>query len=155
MRAELVRGLNDDNEQVRAKAFKLARRLNTDEVEKIFLERADSMKGEVAAGAIKCLGSLRPRRRSTNRVSDEHREGQRTVGRLLPDSRPDRNPRGIDLLERCSQFRVSCPEERNTSRPFVWRPPLLFLSSMILVPLTFWSNVPAIGIPRSGRWRPP
>jgi hypothetical protein len=37
---------------VRAKAFRLALRLNTDEVEKILLERADSMKGEVAADAI-------------------------------------------------------------------------------------------------------
>jgi diguanylate cyclase (GGDEF)-like protein len=60
LKAELVKALDDENERVRAKALKLARRLNSDEVEKILLERSDSMKGEVAADAIKCLGALRP-----------------------------------------------------------------------------------------------
>jgi len=55
LKAELVNALDDDSEQVRAKAFKLARRLNTDDVEKILLERADSRKGEVAADAISVL----------------------------------------------------------------------------------------------------
>jgi diguanylate cyclase (GGDEF)-like protein len=60
LKAELVKALDDDDERVRAKAFKLARRLNTDEVEKILLERADNMKGSMAADAIKCLASMRP-----------------------------------------------------------------------------------------------
>jgi diguanylate cyclase (GGDEF)-like protein len=101
LKAELVKALDDDNEQVRAKAFKLARRLNTDEVEKILLERADSMRGEVAADAIKCLGSLRPQA-ALDKIGSLMKTAKdkerlvaccQTLGQIG-------DPRGIDLLER-------------------------------------------------------
>jgi hypothetical protein len=101
LKAELVNALDDDNEQVRAKAFKLARRLNTDDVEKILLERTDSMKGEVAADAIKCLGSLRPQAAlekigslmKTAKDKDRLVACCQTLGKIG-------DPRGIDPLER-------------------------------------------------------
>ncbi|NTV55703.1 MAG: diguanylate cyclase [Deltaproteobacteria bacterium] len=101
LKAELVKALDDDNKQVRAKAFKLARRLNTDEVEKILFERADSMKGEVAADAIKCLGSLRPQAAldKIGSLMKTAKDKERlvacchTLGQIG-------DPRGIDLLER-------------------------------------------------------
>jgi len=101
LKAELIRALDDDNEQVRAKAFKLARRLNTDEVEKILLERADSMKGEVAADAIKCLGSLRPQTafEKIGSLMKTAKDKERlvacchTLGQIG-------DPRGVELLER-------------------------------------------------------
>jgi len=86
LKAELVNALDDDNEQVRAKAFKLARRLNTDDVEKILLERTDSMKGEVAADAIKCLGSLRPQA-ALEKIGSLMKP-QRTKTGWLPAARP-------------------------------------------------------------------
>jgi HEAT repeat protein len=101
LKAELVKALDDDNEQVRAKAFKLARRLNTDEVEKILLERADSMKGEVAADAIECLGSLRPQA-ALDKIGSLMKTAKdkerlvaccQTLGQIG-------DPRGVDLLER-------------------------------------------------------
>jgi len=101
LKAELVQALDDENEQVRAKAFRLARRLNTDEVERILLERADSMKSEVAVDAIKCLGSLRPQaaldkiRSLMKTAKDKERLVAccQTLGQIG-------DPRGIDLLER-------------------------------------------------------
>ena len=101
LKAELVQALDDENEQVRAKAFRLALRLNTDEVEKILLERADSMKGEVAAEAIKCLGSLRPQAAldkigsllKTAKDKDRLVACCQTLGQIG-------DPRGIELLER-------------------------------------------------------
>jgi len=101
LKAELVQALDDENEQVRSKAFRLALRLNTDDVEKILLERADSMKGEVAAEAIKCLGSLRPQATldkigsllKTAKDKDRLVACCQTLGQI-GDSR------GIELLER-------------------------------------------------------
>ena len=101
LKAELVQALDDENEQVRAKAFRLALRLNTDEVEKILLERADSMKGEVAAEAIKCLGSLRPQAAldkigsllKTAKDKDRLVACCQTLGQIG-------DPRGIELLDR-------------------------------------------------------
>ena len=105
LKAELVQALDDENEQVRAKAFKLARRLNTDEVEKILLERADSMRGQVAADAIRCLGSLRPQAAldkigslmRTVKDKDRLLACCQTLGQIG-------DPRGIDLLERVLSF---------------------------------------------------
>jgi diguanylate cyclase (GGDEF)-like protein len=101
LKAELVNALDDDSEQVRAKAFKLARRLSTDDVEKILLERADSMKGKVAADAIKCLGSVRPQAAlekigalmKTAKDKDRLVACCQTLGKIG-------DPRGIDSLER-------------------------------------------------------
>jgi diguanylate cyclase (GGDEF)-like protein len=101
LKAELVKALDDDDERVRAKAFKLARRLNADEVEKILLERADSMTGAVAADAIKCLGSMRPEA-ALDKVGSLLKTAKdkerlvaccQTLGQIG-------DPRGIDLLER-------------------------------------------------------
>jgi HEAT repeat protein len=101
LKAELVKALDDENEQVRAKAFKLARRLNTDEVEKILLERVDSMKGEVAGEAIKCLGSLRPQA-TLDKIASLMKTAKdkerliaccQTLGQIG-------DPRGIELLQR-------------------------------------------------------
>ena len=101
LKAELVKGLDDEDGQVRAKALKLARRLNTDEVEKILLERAGSMKGEEAADAIKCLGSFRPQAAlekievlmKTAKDKDRLIACCQTLGQIG-------DPKGIELLER-------------------------------------------------------
>ena len=101
LKAELVKAIDDDDEQVRAKAFKLARKLNTDEVEKILLERADSMRGDVAADAIRCLGGMRPEA-ALDKVGSLMKTAKdkerlvaccQTLGQIG-------DPRGIDYLER-------------------------------------------------------
>jgi len=101
LKAELINALDDDNEQVRAKAFKLARRLNTDDMEKILLERADSMKGEVAADAIKCLGSLRPQAalEKIGSLMKTAKDRERLVACCQTLAKIG-DPRGIDPLER-------------------------------------------------------
>lgn len=100
LKAELIQALDDENAQVRAKALRLAQRLNTDEVEKILLERAGSMKGEVAADAIKCLGSVRPQA-ALDKIGSLMKTAKdkerlvaccQTLGQIG-------DPRGIDLLE--------------------------------------------------------
>jgi HEAT repeat protein len=101
VKAELVKAIDDDDERVRAKAFKLARKLNTDEVEKILLERADSMRGDVAADAIRCLGGMR-REAALDKVGSLMKTAKdkerlvaccQTLGQIG-------DPRGIDYLER-------------------------------------------------------
>jgi diguanylate cyclase (GGDEF)-like protein len=101
LKSELIKALDDDNEQVRAKAFKLARRLNTDDVEKILLERAGSMKGEVAADAIKCLGSLRPQTalEKIDSLVKTAKDKERLVACCQTLGQIG-DPRGVELLER-------------------------------------------------------
>jgi diguanylate cyclase (GGDEF)-like protein len=101
LKAELVTALDDDDERVRVKAFKLARRLNTDEVEKILLERADSMKGEVAADAIKCLGSMRPEAAldKVGSLMKTARDKERLVACCQTLGQIG-DPRGVEFLER-------------------------------------------------------
>jgi diguanylate cyclase (GGDEF)-like protein len=59
LRSELAYLFRDENPQVRDSALRLAERLNNAEVERLLLECAESETGEVAAGAIKCLGRLK------------------------------------------------------------------------------------------------
>ena len=59
LRSELAYVFRDENPQVRESALRLAERLNNAEVERILLECIEKETGEVAAGAIKCLGRLK------------------------------------------------------------------------------------------------
>jgi len=101
VKTELIHALDDDRPEVRAKGFKLAQRLNTDDVERVLLERAGSMKGEVAAEAIKCLGRIRPQAAlekiewlmKTAKDKDRLVACCQALGQIG-------DPRGIDLLER-------------------------------------------------------
>lgn len=101
VKAELIYALDDERPEVRAKGFQLAQRLNTDDVESILLERAGSMKGEAAAEAIKCLGSVRPKAAldkieslmKTAKDKDRLVACCQTLGHIG-------DPKGVDLLER-------------------------------------------------------
>jgi diguanylate cyclase (GGDEF)-like protein len=59
LRSELPYVFRDENPQVRESALRLAERLNNAEVERLLMECVESEKGDVAAGAIKCLGRLK------------------------------------------------------------------------------------------------
>ena len=100
LKAELIHALDDDHAEVRAKAFRLAQRLNTDEVEKILLERADSLKGDVAAEAIRCLGSVRPKAALDKIVSlmKTAKDKQRLVACCQTLGQIG-DPKGIDFLD--------------------------------------------------------
>ncbi|MCU0595357.1 MAG: diguanylate cyclase [Desulfobacterota bacterium] len=118
LKSELVQALDDENEQVRAKAFKLARRLNTDEVEKILLERADSMKGEVAADAIKCLGNLRPQAalEKIGTLMKTAKDKERLVACCQTLGQIG-DPRGIEPLERMLSVQSFLPRRRKYLSP--------------------------------------
>lgn len=60
LKTELVYALDDDDLRVREEAFRLAERLNNDEMEGLLLDLTESKKLEVAVAAIKHLAKLRP-----------------------------------------------------------------------------------------------
>jgi diguanylate cyclase (GGDEF)-like protein len=60
LKTELVYALDDEDPRVREEAFRLAERLNNDEMENLLLDLTESKKLEVAVGAIKHLAKLRP-----------------------------------------------------------------------------------------------
>jgi HEAT repeat protein len=60
LKTELICALNDEDPHVRQEAFRLAERLNNDDVENILLDLTESKKPEVAVAAIKHLAKLRP-----------------------------------------------------------------------------------------------
>jgi HEAT repeat protein len=59
LRSELAYLFRDENLQVRDSALRLAERLNNAEVERLLLECIEREKGDVAVGAIRCLGRLK------------------------------------------------------------------------------------------------
>jgi hypothetical protein len=59
LRSELAYLFRDENLQVRDSALRLAERLNNAEVERLLLECIESETGDVAVGAIRCLGRLK------------------------------------------------------------------------------------------------
>ena len=118
VKAELIHALDDDHAEVRAKGFRLAQRLNTDDVESILLQRAGSMKGEVAAEAIKCLGSVRPKA-ALDKIESLMKTAKdkerlvaccQTLGQIG-------DPRGIDLLERVLSIQSFLSRRKKNASP--------------------------------------
>ncbi len=69
LEAELAFALGDENQQVRQAAFNLAERLRDDRTVNLLLNCAVSEDAELAAGAIRCLGKLRPAGASARLIS--------------------------------------------------------------------------------------
>ncbi len=67
--AELAFALGDKNHQVRQAAFNLAERLHDDRTVRLLFNCAASEDTELAAGAIRCLGKLRPAGASARLIS--------------------------------------------------------------------------------------
>jgi HEAT repeat protein len=57
---ELAFAMADEQPEVRQAALQLAERLASDQVERVLLEQAESAKAEVAIGALRSLGKLKP-----------------------------------------------------------------------------------------------
>jgi HEAT repeat protein len=104
-----VYALGDENPQVREAAYRLAERLNNDQIMESLLNCARSQNSILAAGAIKCLGRLKP---------------------------PEVEQELIDLLASCKdgQIQVACCQALGQ----IARPTCIEPLSKILVPKGFF-----------------